>query len=89
VVQLIRHLRWPEASGVAIEQIALHGSAESGGAAGAVGFPAGGKYQRASQRNVRGGGRLLRRALLEGDHVVMAGREAYPTRLNPAGLAVN
>src|SRR4029077_8229322 len=66
---MIGDVSGPEASDVAIEEIALHGLAETGGAAGGVDFPAGIENERAAHRDV-GLGR--RAALLEGDDVVRA-----------------
>src|SRR5687768_15917363 len=68
VIQLIGHLRRPEAAHVAIEQIAFNRLAEPRRAAVAVGFPAGRKHQRAAVGDVRLG--LLRRTtLLKRDHI--------------------
>ena len=58
----------PEASDVAIEEIALDGLAEAGGAAGGIDFPAGIEDQRAAHGDV-GLGRGA--ALLQGDDVVI------------------
>ena len=60
VIQLIGHLRRPEAAHVAVEQIALDRLAQPGGAAVAIGFPARREHQRAAGGNVRRLG-LLRR----------------------------
>src|SRR5580693_5896289 len=40
MIQLVGHLRGPEAAVVAIEQVALHGRAKAGRAAAGIGFPA-------------------------------------------------
>ncbi len=53
VVQLIGHLRWPEAPEMAVEEIALDRLAQPGGAAGAIDFPARREDRRAAERDVR------------------------------------
>src|SRR3954451_7942643 len=50
VIQLVGHLRRPEAADVAVEDVALDRLAEAGGAAVRVGLPARGKDQRAAKR---------------------------------------
>ena len=58
VIELVGHLRRPEAADVAVEQIALDRLAQPGGAAGAVGLPARREHERAAEREMR----LLRAA---------------------------
>src|SRR6185436_3502792 len=77
VVQLIGHVRRPEAAQVAVEDVALDRLTETGGAAGRIGFPAWRERERASKRNVR-----LRRRLLQRDDV------AFFFRLDVLGHAM-
>src|SRR5437867_13246519 len=53
VVKLVGHMRRPEAADVAVEDVALHRLAESGGAAVLVGLPSGREHQRAPERALR------------------------------------
>jgi hypothetical protein len=78
---------------MAIEQVALHGRAQTGGAAAVIGLPSRREDKRTAERDVRLR-RLLRRPLLECDYVVVGGAslEACPTGqvgLDAVGLAVN
>jgi hypothetical protein len=61
MVQLIRHVRRPEASEMAVEDVALDRLTEAGRPAGRIGFPAWRKRQRTSQRKVWWCRKLLER----------------------------
>src|SRR5215813_1926512 len=63
IVQMIRHLRRPEAADVTVVQVALDRLTQPGGPARRVDFPAGRKNQRTPHRVMRP--LLRRRALLE------------------------
>src|SRR5437660_2213214 len=67
VIELVRHLRGPEAADVAVEDVAFDRLAESGGSARLIRLPAWREDERAAEREMRL--RLLRRPLLEGDNV--------------------
>src|SRR5262245_31388597 len=60
VIQLIGHLRRPEASGMAVEQIAFHRMAQSRRAAVMIGFPTRRKDKSAAEWDVRARGLLWR-----------------------------
>src|SRR5260221_11163893 len=69
---MVRHLRRPEATDIAIVQIALGGLAQSSRTAGRVHFPAGRKDDRTSHRIVRP--RRRRSALLQRVNAAPRGR---------------
>ena len=66
---MIGHLRGPEAGDVAIVDIAFHGLAESGRAAGRIHFPTRRKRKRAAHGDVRSGQGLRR--VLQSDYVFL------------------
>src|SRR5689334_14908029 len=70
IVQMIGDLRRPEASGVAIVEIALDRLAEARGAAGGIDFPSWEKHQRATHGHMRMLGRRLLRPLQRNDVLV-------------------
>ena len=55
VVQLVGDVRGPEAGQVTVEEVALDGLAEAGGAAGGVDLPAGGEDEGAAEGDVGAG----------------------------------
>src|SRR5262252_10650947 len=61
MIQLIRHVRRPEASKMAVEDVALDRLTEAGRPAGRIGFPAGRERQRTAKRKMRRCGKLLER----------------------------
>ena len=67
IVEVVRNLGRPEASRVAIVDIAFHGLAQPGRTAGGVGFPAGREDDGASHRNMDWG--LRSTGSLEGNDV--------------------
>src|SRR5262245_266891 len=82
MVQLIGHVRRPEASKMAVEDVALDRLTETGRAAGRIGFPARRERQRTAQRKMR-----RRRQLLERDDILTVaplGEIDYPM-----GLAID
>src|SRR5438309_10913207 len=81
MIQLIGNLRGPEASGVAIEQIAFHGLTEAGCSSVAIGLPSRREDQRTTQRNVWS--RRLLGWALQCDHIVLS------VLRNAFGLAIN
>ena len=74
MIQLVGHLRRPEAAHVAIEQIALDRLAQAGGAAGAIGFPSGRKDQRATRWECAAARAAAAARLLQRDHILRGSR---------------
>src|SRR5438309_606511 len=69
VIELVGHLRRPEASDMAVEDVALYRLTQSGGAARLIGFPARREHERAAEWEMRLC-RLLRGTLLQRHHVL-------------------
>src|SRR5215831_12314858 len=82
VIELVGHLRRPEAADVAVEDVALDRLAEAGGAAVRVGFPPRGEHERATEWEMR---RHLRHAL-QCDDVLLLFRDVLD---NASRLAVD
>src|SRR5947207_5099952 len=88
VIELVGHVRRPEAADVAVEDVALDRLAQTGGAAGRIRLPAGREHQRAAKREVRLR-RLLWRPLLQRDDVFFR-RAIFTRRFRHAmGFAVD
>src|SRR5277367_3341828 len=68
MIQLIRHLRRPEAAFMAIENIALHRLAKTRGASVVIRLPTRRKDESATERDVRS---RLRRRTLQRDYVIL------------------
>ena len=79
MIELVGHLRRPEAPEVAVEDVALDRLTETGGAAGRVGFPSGIERERAAERKVR-----LLRHLLQGDDVFLLLGDVVRPRAGPS-----
>src|SRR5439155_9748792 len=73
VVQMVRHLRGPEATQVAVVQVAFERRAQAGCASGGIDLPTGREHQRAAQWNVRPW--LLLWTLLQREHIAVLGRQ--------------
>src|SRR5439155_16570119 len=72
VIELVGHVRRPEAPDVAVEDVALDGLTQAGRAAGLIRRPSGGEHERAPEREVRL--RRLLGGLLQRDHGLLGVR---------------
>ena len=82
IVEMIGHLRGPEAGHIAIIDVALHGLAEPGGTTGRIHLPTWRKRKRAAHGNVRGWRGLW--PILQRDHVCIGRHELS----DPSGFLI-